>query len=54
MALTNDLVLKCLILAEGICVSFRFVIFTSEVLNGLIVEKTIGMNTPSSLPYTLS
>lgn len=43
----DNLVLQGLVLLDGGSVTFALVLFSTEVLDGLVVEETISMNTTS-------
>ena len=38
MSLTNDLVLKCLVVPDRLVIALAFVVFTIEILDRLVVE----------------
>ena len=41
---THDFVLQALILADSVAVAFAFVDFTIEVLDSLVVQQNVGMD----------
>ena len=47
MSLTHDPVLKALVLQDGLAVALSFVLLAVEVLDGLVVEQAIGVDTPN-------
>jgi len=43
---TDDTILECLVLSKCGAVSFTFVLLSIEVLDGFVVQKTIGVDAP--------
>jgi hypothetical protein len=49
MTLTNDAVLELLVLPDRVAIALTFMFFTIEILDRLIVKKTVSVNRTCNL-----